>query len=254
MPIKAIIVDLDRTLLHTDKSISPYTVQVLNACKQQGIRVMAATARPLRTTKEYRDLIDFDAMVVSNGSRIVTENQLFENGISDESAKQLLMSLGKYPAIRITLETGESAYSNHFIEDYYTNICQDLLSIANAEGLLKINVHIDEEEIRGIVEEALPEDLYYTIANGYLLQIMDKSATKWNGIKKMLESFNIAAEDAVYFGDDHDDILPIQNCGLGIAVANAIAEVKAAADEVTESNDEDGVANYIVKHIRKVNI
>ena len=73
--IKTIIVDLDRTLLHTDKTISAHTVKVLEKCKKSGINIMVATARPLRTTKPYCDMIDFDAMVVSNGARVVHGNQ-----------------------------------------------------------------------------------------------------------------------------------------------------------------------------------
>ena len=55
--IKTIIVDLDRTLLHTDKTLSAYTIKVLNECKKYGIKIMVATARPFRTTKQYCDLV-----------------------------------------------------------------------------------------------------------------------------------------------------------------------------------------------------
>ena len=53
MNIKTIIVDLDRTLLHTDKTISSYTAKVLKECKKNAIRIMVATARPLRAIKQY---------------------------------------------------------------------------------------------------------------------------------------------------------------------------------------------------------
>ena len=71
MTIKTIIVDLDRTLLHTDKTISLYTARILKECKKNAIRIMVATARPLRAIKEYCELVDFDAMVVSNGARVI---------------------------------------------------------------------------------------------------------------------------------------------------------------------------------------
>ena len=60
--VKAIIVDLDRTLLHTDKTLSAHTIKILKECKRCGIKIMVATARPLRAAKQYCDLIDFDAM------------------------------------------------------------------------------------------------------------------------------------------------------------------------------------------------
>ena len=113
--IKTIIVDLDRTLLHTDKTLSAYTIKVLNECKKCGIKIIVATARPFRTTKQYCDLIDFDAIVVSNGARIIYRNQRTDYGISLRSAEYLLNKLKQYPNLRITLETGDCAYSNSSI-------------------------------------------------------------------------------------------------------------------------------------------
>ena len=129
--------------------------------------------------------------------------------------------------------------------NYETIISDDLVSIAKVESALKILVGLDSEETLMVVTKELTKDLYYTIANGHLLQIMSKSATKWNGIKAMLDICNCSPDETVYFGDDQDDIESIKMCGLGIAVDNGIDEVKEIADFVTESNDADGVAKFI---------
>lgn len=245
MNIKTVVVDLDRTLLHTDKTLSPYTVQILKECKNNEIKIMVATARPLRTVKQYCQMIDFDAMVVSNGARVICKNQRVENEICPKRAERLLNALNSYSDLRITLETGDCAYSNKPIEDYETILSDNLADIAKLEGVLKILVHIDGEDTLEIVKQELSEDLYYTIAHGYLMQIMNKSATKWNGIKTMLDMVNVSPEETVYFGDDYDDIEPIKMCGIGVAVSNGIDEVKAVADYVTKNNDSDGVARFI---------
>ena len=247
--IKTIIVDLDRTLLHTDKTISAHTVKVLNECKKCGIKLMVATARPFRTAKQYCDLIDSDAVVVSNGARIIYRNQRTDYGICQRSAEHLLNAMSRYPNLRVTLETGDCAYSNYPIEDYETVLSNNLVGIANEEGTLKILVHLDSDEILPFVQKQLTDDLYYTIAHGYLLQIMNISATKWNGIKAMLDICNCSPNDTIYFGDDQDDVEPIKLCGFGVAVSNGIDDVKVVADYITESNDEDGVAKFIEYHI-----
>lgn len=249
--VKAIVVDLDRTLLHTDKTLSAYTVKVLKECKRYGIRIMVATARPLRTAEQYCDMIGVDAMVVSNGARIICGNQRTEYGICQTSAEHLLNALNRHPALRITLETGDCAYSNKPIADYETILSDDLVGIANAEGVLKILVHLDSEEILAYVQKELTEDLYYTIAHGYLMQIMNTSATKWNGIKAMLDICGYSTDETAYFGDDHDDIEPIKKCGIGVAVSNAINEVKVVADYIAENNDADGVARFIEQQLLK---
>lgn len=243
--MKTIIVDLDRTLLRTDKTISSYTSAVLNTCKENGMRLMVATARPLRAIEQYRAIIDFDAMVVSNGARVIGGGCRKEYGIGKKSAEHVLKALKDHPELRITLETGDRAYSNVPIEDYETTICTDLISAAEKEGVLKILVSFDGEETLKTVKKALTDDLYHTVANGHLIQIMSKAATKWNGIKTMLEISSSTPEEAVYFGDDYDDVEPIKMCGTGVAVSNGIAEAKAAADYIAESNDADGVAKFI---------
>ncbi len=65
----------------------------------------------------------------------------------------------------------------------------------------------------------------------------------------MLNAVGVKRSEAVYFGDDNDDIEPIEKCGVGVAVSNAIDEVLEVADVTTESNDMDGVAKYIEKNL-----
>ena len=251
MAIKAIVVDLDRTLLHTNKTISPYTAEVFKKCKQKGTLLMVATARPLRTMLQYCEIIDFDAISAANGARIVCGDYRKECGLCPESADRLLNALKRYPDFRVTLETGEEAYSNMPIEDYYSVISNDLAAVARTEGAVKILVGLDTPETLELVKEMLTDDLYYTVANGHLMQIMNKSVTKWNGVKAMLEICGCSAEETVYFGDDYDDLEPIRMCGVGVAVSNAIDEVKAVADYIAESNDDDGVAKFIESVILK---
>ena len=249
--IKTIVVDLDRTLLHTDKTLSAYTIKVLNECKKCGIKIIVATARPFRTTKQYCGLIDFDAMVVSNGARVICGNQRTDFGICQQSVKHLLTALSRYPNLRITLETGDCAYSNLPIEDYETILSDDLVGLSAAEGALKILVHLDNEETLTLVKNELTDDLYYTVAHGYLMQIMNTSATKWNGIKAMLDICNCSPNETIYFGDDQDDVEPIKMCEVGVAVANGINDVRIVADYITEANDADGVAKFIEYQILK---
>jgi Cof subfamily protein (haloacid dehalogenase superfamily) len=248
---KAIIMDLDGTLLHSNKTISTYTQNILKKCKQQGIYLMVATARPLRNTLPYTQIVDFDAMVVSNGARIVCKEWKTERNIAKETALKFVNALTQHQNLRITLETGDSAYSNFPIMEYETIVTKDLAGIIKQEVILKILVHLDHKDTLDIVKNKMPGNLHYSISQGYLMQIMDNTATKWNGVQTLLEHFKCKHCDSVYFGDDNDDIGPIKSCGIGVAVANGIDVVKAAADAVTESNDCDGVAKFIEAQILK---
>ena len=247
--IKTIAVDLDRTLLHTDKTLSAHTVKVFETCKKCGMKIIVATARPFRDAKQYCEIIDADAIVVSNGARIIYGNQQTDYGICPESAEHLLKALERYPTLRITLETGKCAYSNFPISDYETILSGDLIGVSKDERVLKILVHLDNEETLALVKNELTDDLYYSIAHGYIMQIMNISATKWNGIKAVLDICRCSANETIYFGDDQDDIEPIKMCGIGVAVSNGIDEVKDVADYTVESNDNDGVSEFLVHSI-----
>ena len=245
--IKAIITDLDRTLLRTDKSLSEYTVDVLRKCKERGIKVMASTARPGRTVTEYDAVIGCDAMTVMNGAKVMVGDQVMTYGIPEELAEEMLSKVCERKKLLFSVETGEILYAAEHIPEFEYTLHTRFPKLPAGETAYKILV--SGEGAAEFVKENLPEGLHCTVANGYLVQIMSNDANKRNGVKVMLNAFGIAPEEAVYFGDDQDDAESMQLCGLGVAVDNAIPEVKAVADELAESNDADGVAKWIEEHL-----
>lgn len=243
--MKAIITDLDRTLLHTDKSVSEYTLDVLKRCRKQGILVMAASARPLRDIRVYHDLIGFDAVTATNGAVIELPSNRLEFGIPRESGEKILSDTLLYPDVTISIETSGGLYSNRDIPEWKPVVYDRFPELPENVILYKILASSKCRSLYEGIETVLTDDVYHTIANHELIQIMSNEATKWKGINHMLSCFDISPSDAVYFGDDNDDIEPIRNCGLGIAVSNAIPSVLRAADQITVSNDLDGVAKFI---------
>jgi len=247
--IKTVIVDLDRTLLRSDKTLSAHTAAVLNRCRAEGIELMIATARPQRAVAQYLQKVSFDALTVSNGARIICGSVRRDILIPEESAACMLRGFCSHPGLCVTLETGDCAYSNRPISEYETILCNDLAGRAELEGAMKLLVHMEPDTDRESVQKLLTGDVYHTLAHGNLIQVMNKSATKWSGIKTMLEMRGFSPDEAVYFGDDEDDVEAIMKCGTGVAVRNAIETVRSEADYITESNDEDGVAGFISRFV-----
>jgi len=249
--IKAIITDLDRTLLRTDKSLSEYTVSVLKECKARGMKVLAATARPERTIREYDDAIGFDAVTVMNGAKVMVGNRVMTYGIPNEVAEEMLAKVCERKDLLFSVETGEILYAGEHIAEFEYTLHTEFPKLPAGETAYKILV--SGEGAAEFVKENLSEGLHCTVANGYLVQIMSKDAKKRNGVKVMLDAFGITPEEAVYFGDDQDDAEAMRFCGIGVAVENAIPEVKAVADEIAGSNEEDGVARWIEKNVLNCN-
>ena len=75
--------------------------------------------------------------------------------------------------------------------------------------------------------------------------VMNKKARKRNAVAEIARHFAVSLADVVAFGDDYNDIEMLRDCGTGVAVGNAISDVKAVADYIIDSNDEYGVAKWL---------
>ena len=244
VPFRAVIVDFDRTLLHTDKTISEYTVKVMREWHDAGAHLFAATARPERTIGAYCEKIPFDAFTTLNGARTVTPDAVFEEPISLQSADSVLAQLCAINGMVISAETGSGFFANTEIPAWSPVVTDDIRQLPRKEKIYKIlasHPRLPADQI----SVDMPDDTYSSVAEMKLLQVMSGTATKWNGIRKMLEAYRLDASCAIYFGDDNDDIGPIRECGCGVAVGNALESVRKIADHVTRSNDEDGVAFFL---------
>lgn len=267
--IRAVFTDLDGTVLRSDKTISDRTMNAIRAFREKGGIWAVASARPERAISAmYQEFTEADALITLNGARIKFGDTVISNGFSYDSAAKALSAVLSHDDLIVVLETSGGIFGNIEIPEWDTPKVTDLLSLLKEVDLYKLLIAGKEhklssvtipteplcpsgeipERIRNILSENdLSEDAYFTVAEGWLFQIMSTSATKWNGVKRLLEKENISLSEAVYFGDDHDDVESIRNIGYGVAMGNAIEEVKKVADTVTDTNEEDGVAKVLEK-------
>ena len=249
LPYRAVVMDLDRTLLRTDKSVSEYTLRVLRAWQAAGAYLYAATARPERAVTQYEELIGFRAVTTLNGARTVTPSSVSVYAIRPESAVDILDRLSGTAGMQVSVEAESGIWSNTEHPLWKPKVTDRIRELPLREPVYKILA--SHPEIPADRIEVRPgDDVYCTVADRKLVQVMSREATKWNGVLQMLRHDGIGAEEAVFFGDDNDDAEPIRRCGLGVAVGNALECVKAAADDIALSNDEDGVAVYLDRLLR----
>lgn len=247
--MKAIITDLDRTLLRSDRTISNYTQNILQKCRDAGMYIAVATARPEKSIAAYQKQIAFDAIATLNGAKIFIGDTVIENPIPQADAEGILTRLMAIPDIMISVETGEGLFSSVDRPEWKAKFFPDFPKLPTEKPLYKILVSREKALSLRDIEDTLTENTYCTAANRTLFQIMSRKATKWNGICTLLKQFGVSEKEVVYFGDDEDDLIPIQRCGMGVTVANAYPNILAAADHTAKSNDEDGVARFIEEMI-----
>jgi Cof subfamily protein (haloacid dehalogenase superfamily) len=250
MNIKMIVTDLDRTLLRSDKIISEYTAEILSCCRTRGIKIAFATARPKNRVDELGIAKLADMIILNNGSAIyhddISETKFGIDAFTVNSIVRYLIS--EFHNLGMWVVYSDRAYKNCDISEYWAGTVYDgfdnLPDIPADKICLKAG-----SEIFQTVREYLPQTLYAQLIRDPLIFIANKLASKWNAISLLAEKWNIDPSEIASFGDDNNDIEMLRNCGIGVAVANALDEVKSIADHVCGSNDEDGVAKWIEENV-----
>lgn len=254
--IKMIAVDLDGTVLKDDKTISHYTIDTFEKCRQQGIIIVIATARPVRATDIYLGEIKPSAKVCHNGGITFIEDMVISNyQIPADTAHDIVRKVQrKYPQIKIGCDLNETLYTNFDLSKLWDDVEYVYTDYSKpfADNVDKLIMSIEEyPDFSQYIHDMLPSDVYADIADNSLAYIMNKNVSKHNGLSLALEQMQISPENVACFGDDTPDIGMIQFCGAGVAMGNAKDSVKAVADFICESNEDDGVAKWIEENILK---
>ena len=218
MSIKMIVTDLDGTLLRTDKTVSERNRLALSHCRELGIKVVFATGRSYRTKIVPQDW--FDGYIRSNGAYAYADDiEVYHSGISEEVMHYIL----------------DACNLRHIAAE----------PRAKADIVLRDLLPEDAEYVNSI----LPADLYLIVLKDKLGQIMHVDATKGKAAEALARHFGINQSDVVAFGDDLNDKDLLSWASIGVAMGNALDEVKAVADFICDTNDNDGVAKWLEENI-----
>lgn len=243
-----VALDLDGTLLRTDKTISDRTMDTIEKCKQKGMRFVIATARPPRSMAlmlpgKFLD----EPWICYNGAEIqIAGKRFYQNAISPKTAQTVIEHIqNTLPQCTLTLELNDQLFANGPITQPYEHTIVDLLEIATqsiAKILFDVPTGMDPKPILN----ALPKSCRAMITDqGTLVQIANHTVSKSNALKVLLDHWNTTFDQVIAFGDDVNDIDILTVSKIGIAMGNAVPELKAIADRETATNDEDGVAKVL---------
>lgn len=268
--IKMIAFDLDGTLLTTDKKLTEYTADVLKRAIDRGIEIVPATGRPLMgVPEEFFNFPGIHYIICSNGARTVNvENKetLAARLLPFDTAKEILAVFKEYDTIREIFYDGRGYTEKEKlpeIERYFSTP-----AMIKYFKTSRTPVDIDEMFFRenraadkvqaifsspGEKDEALERIRKLTcepscaVKNN--IEVNAAGVDKGSVLLELGEQLGILREEIMAFGDGTNDAKMLKTAGVGVAMENAVPEVKAAADFVTLSNDEEGVAVYIENHV-----
>ncbi|MBO4533668.1 MAG: Cof-type HAD-IIB family hydrolase [Treponema sp.] len=249
--ISIILSDLDGTLFRNDKSISDYTKQVIRQVQANGVLFGVCTARAKVNAVKFLHGIEPD-ILISNGGGLITYRgqKIYNCEFSVEEVRKLIDKtfevFGKDIIISADNEKGLYSNSNEELGDKFWTF-NDFSDFQ--EPCMKMCIEsLDKEKVAKVANclgEGLIDYLPFSDIPWYKLSKTD--ATKEKAIEALCRELGVPVSQLVAFGDDFNDIGMLKLCGKGIAMDNAIEEVKQAADEVCASNEEDGVAKWMEK-------
>lgn len=237
-----VVLDLDGTILTPEKEITNKTEYWIRKAVDAGVTVIFATGRGIQRTKELWDYLGLKGpMVLANGAEIWEEpGRILERHIIKKEYVQKLHQLAV---------NNDAQFWGYSIEEF---IRQDNWKKEMLEyRWLKFGMrHKDLDIIRKLRQEVRNwGTLEVTRTAAINMEVTPKGITKAYGVQKVCELLGINMDDVMAIGDSLNDLYLIQSVGLGIAMGNADEILKQAADIVTGTNEQDGVAQAIKQYL-----
>lgn len=268
MKYKLVAIDLDGTLLDDQKKISAENIAAIQKLQEAGVVIVLASGRAFQGIKKYQPQLGVQGLAISyNGAMVadIQTGQIFSQDLMENKDAKALVARG------LAWETTMCLWSKHQL---YTNVYNDRVAeyetFSNVsaivldkpadfdhiidQGLSKIFWYDDPDRIKDFEETLLGARYLWpqtTICKSgtHFLEFFHQDTSKGLALAQIGKRLDIPAEAMISFGDAANDLSMLTYAGLGVAMGNASPEVKEAADFVTLTNEENGVAYALKKFI-----
>jgi Cof subfamily protein (haloacid dehalogenase superfamily) len=261
---KLIASDLDGTLVRSDDTVSPYTHRVLDRVRAAGIPIVGATGRGPRLTELTRnDIRAADFLVMAGGGRVVDQSDpaagpvvLRDARLSGADLAPVLRALEEAVGPLTVMVEARDEHDAPLWGDpdpawRYPELFEPRTRAECLSGdVLKAFARTPDHDVDALLAAATrivpPEVATVTQAGLGFIEILPPGVDKATGLAVVALSLGVDPADVLVFGDMPNDLPMFAWAGWGrVAVANAHPAVRAAADEITGTNDDDGVAHYL---------
>lgn len=281
MAIKVIIMDVDGTLTNSKKVVTPKTKEALLKAEEKGAILILASGRPTSGLMDLARELKMDQyqglLVAYNGSKVIdckTNETLFNQALSVEEGKAVLEHMKKFERVRPMIDKGEYMYVNNVYDNWITwkgepfhviqyesrggkfKLCEvdDLAAFVDFP-LNKILTTSDPEYLQAHYQEMMEpfkDTLSCMFTGDFYFEFTAQGIDKAKALDTVLSPMGYRREEMIAFGDGHNDASMVNYAGIGVAMANAVDDLKGIADEVTLSHDEDGIAASLYKHMPEI--
>lgn len=263
MAYEILVLDIDGTLTNSKKEITKKTLDAILEIQKRGHIVVLASGRPtpgmLALAKELK-LSEYNGYILSyNGAKIIncTTNEIIYNKIIDKKLIKSIYEAALLHKVGIITYEGNTVISGTAIDEYMKKEAKiNNLPIKQVDDFVNyIDFDLNKfimtneptylEKVELILKEQFRDSLNIYRSEPYFLEIMPLHIDKAYSLSILLEHLGLSKEQMISCGDGYNDLTMIEYAGMGVAMANARDTIKKAADYITLSNDEDGIAHVI---------
>ncbi|MBC2123300.1 Cof-type HAD-IIB family hydrolase [Listeria marthii] len=273
MTTQAIILDIDGTLLNDDKKISTETKKALITAQQNGVKLILASGRPTTGMHLYAEQLEMEKyhglLVSYNGAKVVdcqTKEELFNQALTVAEGKAVLEHMKNFE-VKVMIDKDDYMYVNNVFDCYvpYKGEEINIIQYESRGGNFKLCEKDDlaaflDYRISKILTAGDPaymqenyqammapfkDSLNCVFTADFYFEFTAQGIDKAKALDTVLTPMGISPENIIAFGDGHNDITMVEYAGTGIAMSNAVPELKAAASSITLSNNEDGIAHVL---------
>lgn len=269
MDIKLIALDLDGTLTNEDKIITPYTYDVLMEAQRQGIRLCLASGRPpygMRPLAEQLRMAEYGGVLICyNGGHIedCATGKVYVEKALDETLLPTLLDFQEQSGMTLMTYYEDHIYTQNPDDRYVRQSSKNNnMRIRKVEDFIRevprpLNkcLMVGDPEIvphwERTMREALGNRMNVMHSTPYFIELLPPNIDKSPSLMELAQQLSLSRENVMAFGDSYNDIGMLRLAGTGVAMGNAEEAVKAAADYLTKSNEEDGVGVFVNTHVLK---
>ncbi len=254
--IKALFFDIDGTLVSFNThSIPESTLRAVHKVRQKGIKVFIATGRPMPFINNLGSL-EYDGIMCVTGALCVTSNGevIYSRPVPREDIERLIADSAEHPmpvafaaadrAIVCNLESAPDRFGEVFtLLDIPTPVSAPFTDALNME-VMQVIAFFDKDSEPRVMDNVL-RNCCANRWHPYFADCVAKGTNKATGIDQICSYYKLDSAQTMAFGDGGNDVEMLMHAGVGVAMGNAQDSVKQYADLVTDSVDEDGVANVL---------
>ena len=268
MGAKALFLDLDGTLLDDEKRVTPENRRAMQEALARGVRIFVTSGRPLKSALLQAESIGLDGpgcyVIAYNGGVIydcTAKKELFQRTLSFEDLYAIFDEANRRGVYIQTYDREDVVVERHndsaIARRYCAAIHMEFRSIDSVRQLpapppkallIDFNGRDKTEPMRLWIKEHLGGRVDSFFSSAFYLETVPAGVNKGQALRDICDLLQIPIRDAVAVGDEANDIFMIRAAGIGVAMRNASEEVKAAADVITQrDNNHDAIAEVIAR-------